>query len=71
MSRGSLGKIDPIGHLNKPASDDPYFCQWQSMTRFEKVCWLWQADNRYLRKNIGHSLQFEKLISDYGYLKIT
>ncbi len=69
MSREILGRTDPLGHLTYPPPDDPYATRWKEMSRFEKVCWLWQCDNRYLRENIGLTLQFEKLITDYDYFK--
>jgi len=69
MSREILDRTDPLGHLTQPPPGDPYVSQWSSMSRFEKICWLWQSDNRYLRENVGHTLQFERLIRDYDYFK--
>lgn len=69
MSRSILDRTDPLGHLTYPPPDDPWAGRWKEMSRFEKVCWLWQCDNRYLRENIGRTLQFEKLIRDYEYFK--
>ncbi len=39
------------------------------MSRFEKICWLWQSDNRYLRESIGITLPFERLITDWDYFR--
>jgi hypothetical protein len=69
MSRELLDRTDPLGHLTYPPPDDPYAKQWKNMNRFERICWLWQCDNRYLRENVGVTLQFEKLVTDYGYFK--
>ena len=37
------------------------------MNRFEKLCWYWDIENRYLHENIDEIIYFEKLISDYDY----
>jgi hypothetical protein len=67
MSREIFAFNDPMGKLIRPAAHDPYHSRWKSMTRFEKLCWLWQEDNRFLRETIGHTVQFEKLLSSYDY----
>lgn len=69
MTRSNFSSKDPLLGFIKPPLGSPYRRQWEKMDRFEKVCWWWQADNRYLREQIGHTLQFEKLISDYDYFK--
>ena len=53
-----------------PKEGDPWKDQWQHMTRFEKLCWYWTIENRYLRECIGReAIQFEKVISDYEYFR--
>lgn len=69
MSRLILDRADPFGHLYQPPPGDPYAKRWKGMSRFEKVCWLWQCDNRYLRESIGTTLSFERLIADWDYFK--
>ncbi len=69
MSRQTFDRTDPLGCLVRPPSNDPYAGVWKKMSRFEKVCWLWQCDNRYLRESIGFTLSFEKLIRDWDYFK--
>ena len=39
------------------------------MTRFEKVCWLWSEENRYLRETIPTTVRFECLLHDYDYFR--
>lgn len=69
MCRATFDKKEPIKDMIKPDKNSPYYKKWDKMSRFEKVCWLWQEDNKYLRENIGYSIKFEKLISDYNYFK--
>ncbi len=69
MSRQTLDRTDPVGHLIRPPHDDPYAGAWEKMSRFEKICWLWQFDNRYLRESTGITLPFERLITDWDYFK--
>lgn len=69
MAKEILGPKDPLGILIKPRSGDPYFEQWPQMTRFEKLCWQWQNDNKMMRANIDHYTRFEDMLSDYGYFK--
>jgi hypothetical protein len=69
MSRELLDRTDPLGRLTYPPPGDPYERKWQGMTRLEKMCWLWQSDNQYLRQSTGRTVQFEKLITDFDYFK--
>lgn len=69
MSREILDKTDPLRHLIEPPAGDPYVDHWKAMDRFEKVCWLWQSDNEYLRENVGATLQFERLVTDYNFFR--
>jgi hypothetical protein len=69
MSREILDKTDPLGHLTRPSPEDSYAGRWNEMSRFERICWLWQEDNKYLRESIGKTLAFEKLVTDWSYFK--
>ncbi|MCF6175982.1 MAG: sulfotransferase [Victivallaceae bacterium] len=69
MSREILSKKDPLDKLIIPPPGDPYRAKWPGMSRFEKVCWQWQYDNRYIRENIPHLIHFEQMRSDYSYFK--
>ena len=69
ISRQTFDRTDPLGHLIRPPPDDPYAGIRKEMSRFEKICWLWQCDNRYLRESIGFTLSFERLIMDWDYFK--
>ena len=69
MSRQTLDRTDPVGHLIHPPPGDPYAGTWKKMSRFEKICWLWQSDNRYLRESAGATVSFERVITDWDYFK--
>ncbi|MCB0754824.1 MAG: sulfotransferase [Flavobacteriales bacterium] len=69
MSRELFDRKDPMGSVIYPNSDDPYSERWGSMNRFEKLCWLWSADNRFIRENTLHLIHFEKLRTDFDYFQ--
>jgi len=60
---------DPMAPLVHPPPGDPYHEQWNSMSRFQRLCWLWQADNAFIRTSLDHTVRFELLLSDYDYFK--
>lgn len=67
MSRELFDKKDPMAAVIFPPKEDPYSGKWETMTRFEKLCWLWAADNRFIRENTEHVILFEKLRSNFDY----
>ncbi len=69
MAREVLGPKDPMLRIIQPPEDDPYFSVWRAMSRFEKICWKWQYENKLLREHADHIVQFEGLITDYAYFK--
>ena len=69
MSKEILGPKDPLGVLIRPPSGDPYQDEWSEMSRFEKLCWQWQHDNRIMGNAITHRIHFEQMLSDYDYFK--
>lgn len=69
MCRATFGAKDPLGEIVKPDNNSPYYAKWDNMSRFEKVCWMWQEDNRKMRNEAGYSIKFEELVSDYDYFK--
>jgi len=69
MNRATFDVKDPLNGLILPPPSSLHSSKWPHYSRFEKVCWWWQAENQYLRTNIRYTLQFERLISDYSYFK--
>ena len=56
-------------HDLHPLPSDPLFERWDTLSRFEKVCWLWTDANRRLAEDIPKWVAFESLVSDYDYFK--
>jgi hypothetical protein len=56
------------GHYNlTPNTDDPLLREWNSLSRFEKICWLWLNANERVREFADVTLRFEELITEYNY----
>ncbi len=66
-ARKTMTSEDPNTKSIRPTKDSPWYDKWVSMSRFEKLCWYWDVENRYLHENIDTIIYFEKLISDYEY----
>ncbi|MBL4586170.1 MAG: sulfotransferase [Flavobacteriales bacterium] len=67
MSRELFDRKDPMAKVIFPPKDDPLSEEWPRMTRFEKLCWLWAADNRFIRENVSHLIKFEDLRTDFDH----
>jgi hypothetical protein len=67
MSRELYGRNDPMKGLAVPPPGDPFRERWPRMGRLERVSWMWQADNRFMRSHVDFTVQFEHLVADYGY----
>lgn len=67
MARKTMTSEDPNTKTIEPIKEDPWFSKWEDMNRFERLCWYWDIENRYLHENIDITIYFEKLISDYEY----
>ncbi len=52
-----------------PLEDDPWRSEWSRMSRFERLCWYWMIENKYLRECIDRFVRFEDIITDYNYFK--
>ena len=42
-------------------------CEWSKFSRFEKICFMWSEENRWLSENCDVSAKFETLLEDYEY----
>jgi hypothetical protein len=69
MSRKTMTSEDPNTALIFPTDQDPCRDEWRTMSRFERLCWYWQVENRYLRHNIQRCVRFENLVTDYDYFR--
>jgi len=71
MSRYTMTLHDPVTSKIHPHVNDPWYRykKWKNMDRFEKICYYWQIENKYLRERIPKRVQFEKILTDYEYFK--
>lgn len=69
MSRRTFKPWDPVTSHIHPKEGDPWRSAWPSMSRFEKCCWYWMIENRYLRTSTEKTVRLEKLLSDYDYVR--
>ena len=69
MSRELLGRKDPMAKLVRPPVEDPLTEQWNTLSRFEKLCWLWASDNKFIRAHVSHNIRFEFLLKDFDYFR--
>ena len=69
MARKTMTDQDANTKRIKPTKDSPWYDKWANMNRFEKLCWYWDIENRYLHENTNKTIYFEKLISNYEYIK--
>ena len=67
MSRRTFHAWDPVTFLICPHAEDPLAEAWPQMDRFERLCWYWTVENRYLRHALARHVQFERLLSSYDY----
>ena len=42
---------------------------WKSMDRFERLCFMWNAENRYMEKFADSTIRFEDMLSSYSVFK--
>ena len=68
LNRNSLLKGDAYYNI-KPSSCIVDEHEWSKYNRFEKITYLWFAENKYMRENSDLTVRFEDLISDYSYFK--
>jgi hypothetical protein len=69
MARGTLGESDRNTRLVRPSPSDPWFESWPRMSRFERICWYWQHENRYLRASLGAAVRFEDMVSSWEHFR--
>lgn len=69
LSRRTMTKEDGHTRNIRPLKGEPWYDEWKHMNRFEKICWYWDIENRYLNNNIEKVIRFEELISNFDYFK--
>ncbi len=67
MSRKTMTPLDLNTKKIFPLDGDPWKLKWSKMSRFERICWYWQNENKYLNKYFEKPIKFEEIISNYHY----
>jgi len=54
----------------RPKDGDKCYERWDSMSRFEKICWEWARTNEYIRQCLGKEIvQMERMLADFSYFR--
>ncbi len=67
---GSYGLADPIsflkyGRLSAPlCRHDPWAAKWETMSKFQKLCWLWNKKNQYALSATNNTPQTRLVLFD-------
>jgi len=69
MARRTFTLKDPFSLLIHPKQGEDYYEMWFEMDRFERLCWYWWVENKYLVESIVTPIYFERIIKDFDYLK--
>lgn len=69
LNRKSLTPSDKIYNTMIPPEKYIHPDEWKKMDRFQKICWMWAYENKYMREECDYSIRFENLISDYDYFR--
>jgi len=67
-TRDVLTAYDPQQSI-VPKDNDPYAKKWQSMNRFQKLCWYWMNTNEFLLSKFNDFAKFEYILKNYDYFK--
>lgn len=68
LNRNTLLRGDAYYNL-QPSSCIVDTQTWSKFNRFEKITYLWAAENKYMRENSDLTIRFEDMISNYKYFK--
>ncbi|GBE06030.1 hypothetical protein BMS3Abin10_01672 [bacterium BMS3Abin10] len=66
ISRGTYSGNHSVYYDFQPHIVDEYSDRWNKLSEFEKTCWLWQWENKYMRQHIDQRARFEDIISSYA-----
>ncbi|MEJ2187579.1 MAG: hypothetical protein P8Z36_16945, partial [Gemmatimonadota bacterium] len=53
----------------RPPPEDDYARRWDELSEFERACWIWQAENRYMRQRIPGRARLEDIAGSYEALR--
>jgi hypothetical protein len=69
MSRGTYSGKHPVYHDFRPPIVDRFSERWEGLSEFEKTCWIWQWENRFMRQHIDLRARIEDITSSYALFK--
>lgn len=69
LAHGTMSFFDPNTRKIQEVGKERPSVEWSKMDRFERLCWYWTVENRFLRQAISHRVKFEHLINDYAYFR--
>ncbi|MDY6854703.1 MAG: hypothetical protein SWO11_08330 [Thermodesulfobacteriota bacterium] len=69
LNRNTFTMKDKIYNKIIPPQEDISPDKWYAMDRFQKICWMWANENKFMRENADFSVRFEDLILNYDYFK--
>ena len=69
LNRDSLTDRDPVYYGMVPHASFIENGRWERMSRFEKICYMWSEENKWLSENSDITVRFEDIIKDYGCFK--
>jgi hypothetical protein len=69
MSRGTYSGKHPVYHDFRPPIVDRFSERWERLSEFEKTCWVWQWENRFMRQHIDLRARIEDITSSYALFK--
>jgi hypothetical protein len=49
-----------------PTDDDPFAEAWPGMSRFERICWIWQHTNEMLGASVERHARLEDLLASHA-----
>ena len=65
LNRRLNGAKTSLYHSLRPPVLDEYTARWEDLTLFERVCWGWQGENRYMREHTILRARLEDITSSY------
>lgn len=65
LNRASLTERDPVYYGLSPHDSIIASQKWNEMNRFEKICFLWNEENKWLSQVADVTVRFEDIISNY------
>lgn len=69
ISRQTYSGKHPVYYNFSPPKVDDWSSNWEKLSEFEKTCWLWQWENKYMREHINLRAYFEEIITSYASFK--